>query len=163
MAMVASGFTGRYLYTSVPRSASGVELDEKDLDSHIRETEIRVRYWIETNPDAARALPVSVIALPPVPYRVWPLIFGRLLSAGGHHWRWWRARRQLKGVGRSQVAEFGRLLARRRGLHYQVLALVLTRRLISLWHSVHVPLGVALFVLALAHVGAALYYATPAR
>ena len=34
------------------------------------------------------------------------------------------------------------------------------RRLMALWHAVHIPIGMALFVSAFVHVGAALYYAT---
>lgn len=37
------------------------------------------------------------------------------------------------------------------------------RRLLALWHVVHVPLGVALFTLAFTHIGAALYYAAGLR
>ncbi len=34
------------------------------------------------------------------------------------------------------------------------------RRMLALWHAVHIPLGVAMFVAAFLHIGAALYYAT---
>ena len=34
------------------------------------------------------------------------------------------------------------------------------RRLLALWHTVHIPIGMALFVSAFVHIGAALYYAT---
>ena len=37
------------------------------------------------------------------------------------------------------------------------------RRALAIWHLVHVPLGIALFVLAFAHAGAALYYAAGMR
>ena len=39
-------------------------------------------------------------------------------------------------------------------------ALKQARRLMSLWHTVHIPIGVALFLSAFVHIGAALYYAT---
>jgi hypothetical protein len=39
-------------------------------------------------------------------------------------------------------------------------ALKQARRLMALWHTVHIPIGMALFVSAFVHVGAALYYAT---
>ena len=39
-------------------------------------------------------------------------------------------------------------------------ALKQARRLMSLWHTVHIPIGMALFVSAFVHAGAALYYAT---
>ena len=34
------------------------------------------------------------------------------------------------------------------------------RRLMALWHAVHIPIGVVLFITAFVHIGAALYYAT---
>lgn len=39
-------------------------------------------------------------------------------------------------------------------------ALKQARRLMALWHTVHIPIGMALFVSAFVHIGAALYYAT---
>lgn len=39
-------------------------------------------------------------------------------------------------------------------------ALKRARQLMSLWHTVHIPIGVALFISAFIHMGAALYYAT---
>jgi cytochrome b subunit of formate dehydrogenase len=42
----------------------------------------------------------------------------------------------------------------------QIHALATTRRLLALWHLLHVPLGVVLFTLALVHIVAALYYST---
>jgi hypothetical protein len=38
--------------------------------------------------------------------------------------------------------------------------LVRARRLMAVWHAVHIPLGMALFTAAFIHIGAALYYAT---
>ena len=39
-------------------------------------------------------------------------------------------------------------------------ALRTARRLMALWHTIHIPIGMALFVAAFVHIGAALYYAT---
>ncbi len=39
-------------------------------------------------------------------------------------------------------------------------ALRQARRLMSLWHAVHIPIGMVLFVTAFVHIGGALYYAT---
>jgi len=39
-------------------------------------------------------------------------------------------------------------------------ALKQARRLMALWHTIHIPIGVALFISAFVHIGAALYYAT---
>jgi hypothetical protein len=39
-------------------------------------------------------------------------------------------------------------------------ALRQARRLLSLWHTIHIPIGMALFITAFFHIGGALYYAT---
>ena len=39
-------------------------------------------------------------------------------------------------------------------------ALKQARRLMAIWHTVHIPIGMALFISAFVHMGAALYYAT---
>ena len=39
-------------------------------------------------------------------------------------------------------------------------ALRQARQFMALWHTVHIPIGMALFVSAFTHIGAALYYAT---
>jgi len=39
-------------------------------------------------------------------------------------------------------------------------ALRQARRLMALWHTIHIPIGMALFVSAFVHAGAAMYYAT---
>jgi hypothetical protein len=39
-------------------------------------------------------------------------------------------------------------------------ALKRARQLMSLWHTIHIPIGIALFISAFVHMGAALYYAT---
>jgi hypothetical protein len=45
----------------------------------------------------------------------------------------------------------------------QSMALARTRRIFATWHAVHIPIGMALFVAAFIHIGAALYYATLLR
>jgi hypothetical protein len=49
---------------------------------------------------------------------------------------------------------------RLRDLERQMAALRWARRALATWHAIHIPLGMALFVMAFAHIGAAVYYAT---
>lgn len=39
-------------------------------------------------------------------------------------------------------------------------ALKRARQMVALWHTVHIPIGIALFITAFVHLGGALYYAT---
>jgi hypothetical protein len=45
----------------------------------------------------------------------------------------------------------------------QAAFLVRARRLMAIWHTIHIPIGIALFTAAFIHAGAALYYATLLR
>jgi hypothetical protein len=56
-----------------------------------------------------------------------------------------------------------RLLQKRRDLLRQVRSQTIARRMLSVWHTIHIPLGMALFVMAFVHIGAALYYSTLLR
>jgi len=90
----------------------------------------------------------------------WRLVLGR------HYYRW-RARRRLRhavrkfgAAGLAHSAHLEQLLDERNRLQMQIDSLAVARRLLALWHVVHVPLGGVLFTLAFVHIGAALYYAT---
>jgi len=52
---------------------------------------------------------------------------------------------------------------RLRELERQMAALRWARRTLATWHAIHIPLGMVLFVTAVAHIGAAVYYATLLR
>jgi hypothetical protein len=56
-----------------------------------------------------------------------------------------------------------RLQARLGELRRQAASLAAARRLLATWHTVHIPLGMALFVAAFYHIGAALIYVTLQR
>jgi hypothetical protein len=46
---------------------------------------------------------------------------------------------------------------------FQANSLARARRLLAVWHIIHIPIGMALFTAAFIHIGAALYYATLLR
>lgn len=64
---------------------------------------------------------------------------------------------------RARAAYLGELLKRRRSLVRQRTSLAQARKLMALWHTLHVPIGLALFTAAFIHIGAAIYYATLLR
>lgn len=45
----------------------------------------------------------------------------------------------------------------------QAAVLARTRRMLSIWHAIHIPIGMALFIAAFIHIGVALTYATLLR
>jgi hypothetical protein len=112
--VVLSGFIGRYIYTAVPRTAEGVQVEARQLEGQIAEAQ------------AALARSASM--------------------AGAE--------------ARTSLAADQRRL---RSLERQLGAMRWSRRMLATWHTVHIPLGMVLFVTALVHAGAAMYYATLLR
>ena len=153
--IVLSGFIGRYLYTAVPRTLDGVEMAVRDLEGQIAAADGQLQGLGMTRL-GAEALAVAA----EVPPAGWMSVLGR-------GWlRWWQRRRlrravqHLSAVDHALANQLSRLLAERYRLLMQVRSLAAARRLLALWHVVHIPLGVVLFTLAFIHVGGALYYAT---
>ncbi len=161
--IVLSGIVGRYIYTAVPRTADGVEVEATELGRQIQLVERALQAWQETQPDTARLLaPLLKEARRPVeasPQR----LFTRAFEDAGFRIRFWLARLRLRGSARFQAAELETLIKRKRTLQRQVNSLIMTRRLMSIWHAIHIPIGLALFSTAFVHILGALYYATLLR
>ena len=58
------------------------------------------------------------------------------------------------------TAELRDLTRQRDRLRRQAANLVNARRMLALWHAIHIPIGLTLFALAFVHAGAAIYFAS---
>lgn len=154
--VVISGFIGRYIYTAVPRNADGLMLEASDLQIQIASAEAELQRWQAGRPDLALpVLPAS--GAPQTPRQ---LVLGRVFVDWRFRRQWRRELRRMDPAARAQARELETLIERQQTLQRQVSSLVAARRLLGVWHSVHIPLGLALFTAAFVHVAAALYYAT---
>ncbi len=158
--IVVSGFIGRYIYTAIPRTAEGAEIEARALEEAIARTEAQLQQWMANQPRAAQTLAQRLAALPEVPKNQLLLVWGRTFLEWGYRLQWWYEKRKMDAEARVQAAQLEKLLARRRRLQRQMASLATARRLMAAWHSVHIPIGMALFTAAFIHIGAALYYAT---
>ncbi len=66
----------------------------------------------------------------------------------------------IPGANRDEHRAIERRIGR---LERQMGALRWERRVLATWHAVHIPLGMAMFVVAFAHIAATVYYATLLR
>jgi hypothetical protein len=156
--IVASGFLGRYIYTSVPRNADGIEVEANDLEEQIRFIDGELQTWSVSRPELFRDLSKR---LSPVPSsNDTRLVFGRAFEEWNARLRWWRESSRMDSEARKQARELNELLKRERNLRRQLASIVMTRRLLGLWHAIHVPIGMVLFTAAVIHIIAAIYYAT---
>ena len=158
--IVASGFIGRYIYTLIPRTVSGIELDRPELAARLEAAAQAMQAHYDEETSLVHSLPKELTALPEPSANPWALIVGRIFVAWRFHWRWWRGTRHLSG---KQLKDLKRLLDERRELNYQMASTMLARRILALWHTIHVPIGIGLFTLAFIHVFVVVYYVTLAR
>ncbi len=152
---VLSGFIGRYLYTSVPRTLDGNELGVQELLQRSALAEQQLQ-----------ELGLDVFTLPALAELVEPPDSGLDILWGGLYLIRWRHRRQVRlamitlQLDRSpQAPRIEALLNDCFLLHLKIRNLAAARRLLALWHVFHVPLSVALLMLATIHICAAIYYA----
>lgn len=163
LVVMGSGFVGRYIYTAVPRTADGTELAIAELEDQIGAADAKLNAWRENQPLAVVELSRRMAAIPPAPADSLSLVLGRALMQRGY----WRKLREeidrLHPSERVHLKQMEELLKRRFNLERSLRALAMTRRLLSAWHSIHVPLGAVLFASAAVHIGGAIYYSFLAR
>jgi hypothetical protein len=161
--VVASGFVGRYIYTAVPRTVEGVEIEAAVLEAQIRAAEEELERGLAGQPALAGRLADRFENLQRTPESPLQFLLVRPFLELGQRLRGWRERREWETLAGPQARELEELLRRSRTLRGQVASLAMARRLLSGWHAVHIPVGVVLFTAAFVHIGAAIYYATLLR
>jgi len=154
-----SGFIGRYIYTAVPRTIEGAVMEEDELARQIEALEAELNAGLSGQPQNLWALAQWLGAKQSSSSEV-----GSVLGRAWNDWRetfiWWREKRRFNPALRPALNRLEGYIRRQQQLQRQRASLAAARRLLSLWHTIHVPLGVVLFLLAFVHVGAALYFAT---
>jgi hypothetical protein len=161
--VVTSGFIGRYIYTAVPRTADGIEVESAALEQQLGAAEKDLKHWLAARPDLVPVVDRRLKQLSYVPANSFELFIGQPVTDWGGRLDWWFDKRKLSKSMRTQVTQLEVLLERRRRLYRQTASLAQARRFLATWHAVHIPLGVALFTAAFIHIGAAIYYATLLR
>lgn len=158
--IVLSGFIGRYIYTAVPRTADGIALEGQQIKALIVDIEGRMQSGSDTRPGVSRSLLESA-SLPEFGQKGGTLVvLGRVFNDFKYRWSWWRQQRSMNAEQREQARQLRIMINRRRVLQRQLTSLGITRRLLSIWHAVHIPIGVVLFTTAIIHIIGAIYFAT---
>jgi len=161
--IVLSGIVGRYIYTAIPRTADGAEIESAELDRQTAIIEVELQKWSESQPEVSRVLSQSLSKGANFQGSSSMEVFGRAFSDLSYRLEFWLAKRRLKQRYRSIATELEGLLKRKRTLQRQVSSVILARRLLSIWHAVHIPIGAALFSAAFVPMSGAIYYATLLR
>jgi len=147
--VVASGFFGRYIYTAVPRTAEGAVLERADIQRLLEAVDKAVGPPREVRPRREPGLVAATL-----------MVLGRFIFPWRDALRSWFRDRGQDAATRAARARLDSLVRRRDELQRQMVTLGAARRLLAAWHALHVPLGLAMFSMAVVHIGAAMYYAT---
>jgi hypothetical protein len=162
--IVLSGVVGRYIYTAIPRTADGIELEASELNNQIRLVDSRLQEWEQSQPELLSSLTADLLTGSQLKRSVsadgFKALFGGVFSEAAYQVRLWKIRQKIRGQDRALAGELSGLLKRKRTLQRQVATLSTARRLLSLWHTVHIPIGLTLFITAFVHMIGAIYYAT---
>lgn len=157
--VVTSGFVGRYLYTAIPRSRAGAELTLAEVTEQAAQVQQQIDQLT-----AQRSARVDSILRADAGRRAdtQQTTIGSVLLRGWRDGQYRRVvERQLRQLDRTEqlaARELTRVLRRRRELERQISTLQAAHRLMGAWHTVHVPLGVTLFLSATLHVIGTLYF-----
>lgn len=139
--IVASGFIGRYFYTEIPRDDEGKALEALQVEELIEKNSLEIKALeIERQKRMESADSIHPQNQPDHPIQN-------------------SALRQSPDNTESGK-ELQLLMARQAQLHRQLLRLERTRKLLAIWHTIHVPVALSVFLVAVVHIFAALYYAT---
>lgn len=157
--VVGSGFVGRYLYTAIPRTRAGAELTLAQVQAQEAEVQQQIdRAAAEKSAQAQTLLQADATHQGEAQRGTIGSVLGRAVTDYRYRRDLDRSLRRLNKAERRQLSELSRLLRRRRELERQIATLHSAHRLMGWWHTVHVPLGVTLFLSAFLHVIGVLYY-----
>lgn len=157
--VVVSGFLGRYIYTAVPRTMAGIEVDRRTLQTQtIRQREQLVG-WSAGKSIHIQRLVQQETALTARGHKASPwFILTRGLRESLQRRRLRAAINKLEKEEQARMAEIETLINRQRRLKRQIDSLGTVRQMMAWWHTLHVPLGLTLFGAMFIHIAAAIYY-----
>ena len=157
--VVASGLLGRYFYTAIPRTRSGVELGPSQVTYQMAEVEAQINR-LTANPTSGTRAMMDIDTAHRAEARQGTAkdLLGRAFVDLRYQREMSGGLRQLSQIERAQTAELSRLLRRRREGERQITSGQSAHKLMGAWHTVHVPLGATMFASALLHVGGTVYY-----
>jgi hypothetical protein len=157
LVVVGSGFVGRYLYTALPRTMSGVTASRQEISQQIRAIEQQLDALKAQRPlreqEIVTALSQRTTTRNPV-----------LTVVGRSFYQWRYGRRLQKELRRLDHLEaqprqqLASLLEQKRSLERQMEMLATSRRLLRAWHIFHIPFGLTLFFSVAIHVAATFYF-----
>ena len=161
VAVVASGFIGRYLYVQIPKGIQGNELSAEELAQRgLRISELLQKTY-GVGLDTIGAL--DKIAIPskkPSEMSLWDAASFFIVSDMTRRLRIRFLMRRLrkKGVGPKMLRTIRALANQRAVLIRRIAFLEQLRQVFHYWHVVHLPFSIVMFAILFLHVGVAIAF-----
>jgi hypothetical protein len=159
---VLSGFVGRYIYTALPRTAAGGITETQNLKELASNIELQLSKVLDQH-WRLYPLPPRSITDPSKSAGAIRLIFGRSIDDRIFRLQWTQYIARLPLEARAIAKRLQHLIFQQAQIQRELTTATVARRLLALWHTIHIPIGMALFALAAVHIVAAIYYATLLR
>ena len=157
--VVLSGFLGRYIYTAVPRTLAGVEVDRRLLEEELREKRSDLLKWSRQQAGPLQQFVAAELQRLSQGQDSGAMsVLARLWTERRENWQLRRALGQFTGLERQKLREIEQLLRQYRRQSRQIRSLQAVRRLMGFWHTAHVPIGLTLFSAMIFHVIATIYF-----
>lgn len=157
--VVASGFLGRYIYTAVPRTMAGKEVDRRTLEAQTTREREALLKWSAGKSGHVQRLVQQETAIAAQSENSSPLtVLTRGFFEFGQRRRLRATIRALEKEEKARMSDLEALINRQRRLKRQINSLQTVRRMMAWWHALHVPLGLTLFASVFIHIIAATYY-----
>lgn len=158
LVVCASGVVGRYFYTRIPRSRSGIELTKEEVMAQRRAILLRIAGTTGLDVTAVERTLNVAQAVPPneSPGRVLLRMFSNDLA----RWRMTRALRRRwrdlargsRTIDRRAIDEAVKLASREMSLSQQARMLDATHRMLRYWHVAHRPVALTVLIAVIVHV-----------
>lgn len=158
-----SGYIGRYLYTRIPRSRTGIELTREEIAGRRRGLITEIADRLQRSPqDVERALETVARTAPVIAVGTRGTM-SRLLSDDIARWRatgalrreWGASRPGARAVDPKTLRQAVRLARDEIRLAQQARLLEATQRIFRYWHVAHRPVAITGLLAVLIHVGVA--------
>lgn len=157
--VVMSGFIGRYIYTAVPRTVAGLEVDRRTLQRQALTQQEELISWLNDKSAHVQTLVRQEMALATNYHTLSSTeVLARRIREFQEKRQLDAAIRKLDKQEKARMAEVEQLLQQQRRLARQINSLQTVRQMIGWWHTIHVPLGLTLFSAMFIHIVAVIYY-----
>jgi hypothetical protein len=170
MMVTLSGFVGRYLYSQIPRGLSAAELSKKELEEReaVMQKELEEQketfgfavealYHLPTPQAVAHSTTVeALLSMFLIDFkRPFQVSLVRLQTAGVGPWLF--SLGGLRATGDLKLERAIRVASTKASLSKRILYLSRTQQVFQLWHVIHRPFSYAFAILAVLHIGIALF------